>query len=270
MVDLNLAPGRHLEQHRLRDIQRVPRLGVLAARILRLHLVRRRRFDVVHLALVPRPHPVARQVLRIRRPHQRPERIVIPLRSVVAQRRQPPSRPSSAGIRCSSRSPLPTRHPATYARPPVRLPYHRARRVPDPAAGNPSVMPSSTSLPNSAGGSSSASGPRPPRPKPLRRRPRFAASVVAQGAPPHRTVRRERDGAFVIHEIEASGTAASPLCTSYPAPPPASRGRRPAPWSVSPRRPSRIRTRPSPTCDTRNGSCPRSRSPARARSTTRF
>ena len=86
VVDLDFGLLLHVEQRRIGDIQGVAGLLVMNAGGLGLHLVGGRRFDVMNLAVITGPCVVSRQVFGIRRPGDGAQRIVIPLRSIEAQR----------------------------------------------------------------------------------------------------------------------------------------------------------------------------------------
>ena len=74
-----------IEEHRLRKRQHVPGLWVNHRRILRLELIRRRRLHIVHQPVISGADTISYQELRIRRPDEGAERVIVVFRAVLAQ-----------------------------------------------------------------------------------------------------------------------------------------------------------------------------------------
>jgi hypothetical protein len=70
----------------LRHGERVARLRVDVGRVFRLQLIGGGRLDVVHLPAVAGPDAVRRDLLRVRRPRDRPELVGVAFRAVGAER----------------------------------------------------------------------------------------------------------------------------------------------------------------------------------------
>src|SRR5262245_13105895 len=85
-VNIDLLPSCYLEENGRGGVKRVVGFGVIAGRVLRLKLIGRGRFNIVHLAPVTGADTISSEVLRIRRPCNRLKRVVVSFGTVIAER----------------------------------------------------------------------------------------------------------------------------------------------------------------------------------------
>src|SRR5438093_46582 len=90
VVDDDLLFRVNQKQDRLIDVEHIAWLGIEQRRVLWLELILWRRLDVVDLPPVPRSDATGCNPLRIGRPRDRRELVVVGFRSVRAQARQRP------------------------------------------------------------------------------------------------------------------------------------------------------------------------------------
>ena len=86
VVDVDLFPACDLEEHRLRDVERVAGLRIEPRGVLGLKLIGGRRLDIVNFAAIARLHPVGDESGGIGGPRDRGERVIVAFGAVKAER----------------------------------------------------------------------------------------------------------------------------------------------------------------------------------------